>query len=530
MRISLRRIRSSRVAQTAGASYFAFASSAATGFLSIPIAVAFLSKEEIGLWALVNSVVAYLLWMDLGVGSATGRMMADSVAAGDKPEIDRWWTATRFVLVLQAVLVLVVGLACVPLFLGAFTISDDLKDDAQYLLVGSVLVTALTLPLRGVPGLLTAQNRFHWIPLGQAITPWIQLATFFLLLRADFGIRSYVISMAAVHGSTWIYYTVLVRSGEVRPGWSRGGFERSRFRSLFSFSLNVGFLGVIQAVITSLPNLVMARLGGVASVPVYAFSQRGPRQVASLVRRTYHAFYPQLLRLHVTGQKDEFRRKYQMVGNLMLGIGMVAAAFVLAFNKTIVVLLAGTEFYAGHASNVWFSISVLVVPIAALFGSLLQFAGRMGKSALFALAMLVIGAVAATLLYKSFGMPGVASVFAFLPLVYAIYGYSRGARWSGHDPAELSSGVLIRAGVACLALVLSGWLIAVLPEGEFSMVIGTRILLLPGVWHAVLCLAILLSGLVIALLAFRSIRDSKELPSDEEPGVLVGSNKRIGGA
>jgi hypothetical protein len=39
------------------ASYFDFFSVAACGLLSIPIAVAYLSKSELGIWAIVNALI-----------------------------------------------------------------------------------------------------------------------------------------------------------------------------------------------------------------------------------------------------------------------------------------------------------------------------------------------------------------------------------------------------------------------------------------------------------------------------------------
>ena len=106
----LKRIRSSGAARIAAASYFSFASLAASTFVSIPVAVYYLDRAEIGLWAVVNQVVGYLLWMDLGVGQATGRKMTDAVVNRDAQELNRWWSATRFVLLVQAGLVLLIGL------------------------------------------------------------------------------------------------------------------------------------------------------------------------------------------------------------------------------------------------------------------------------------------------------------------------------------------------------------------------------------------------------------------------------------
>lgn len=455
--ISLQRLKHSRVARNAAASYFAFVSTAACGLLSIPVAVAYLGKEQIGLWAVVNSILSYLIWMDLGIGSATGRKMADAISARDQEEIDKWWTATRAALVLQGIILGILGLAGIPLFLGLFNIGDPMRGQAVELIAGSVLLTALSMPLRGVPGLLTAQQRFHWIPLSQGFIPWLQLLVFFLLLRNGWGIRSYLFSMAAVQVFTWLYFIILVRTGEQVPRWNRQGLEKSRFKSLFGFSLNISFLAIVEAILTSLPALLLSRFAGLSAVPLYTFTGKAAVLVTSLVRRTYHAFYPQMLRLHVDGKKEAFRRKHDIIGRLMLAIGLASASAVLLLNRTIVELLAGADFYAGGMATAWMALGIIVTPLSGLFESLVQFSGHMGKSSVVAIAKLAVGVGAASVAYHGFGITGIAAIFALLPLIYATYGYYQGARRCGYQPGELSARVARMALMVGILFIVVGW-------------------------------------------------------------------------
>jgi O-antigen/teichoic acid export membrane protein len=503
---SFKKLKRSRVARNAAASYFAFFSTAICGFLSIPVAVAYLSKEQIGLWAVVNSIVTYLIWMDLGVGSATGRKMADAVAAKEQEEIDKWWTATRAALVLQGLIMIAIGLLGMPLFIGFFQIPDAMLGDARVILAGSILIAGFSLPLRGVPGLMTAQERFHWIPLGQGVTPWVQLIVFLLMLRGGWGIKSYVASMAATHLVTWAYYYALIRSSEQKPGWNRLGLETSRFKSLFGFSLNISLMGLIEAVLTSMPNLILARYGGLANVPLYTFTQRASGLITSLVRRTYHAFYPQILRLHVTHQKEEFKRKHRLVGHLMMALALFAAGLVLWLNRTIVVLLAGPDFYAGDMATTWFALAIIITPLSGLFESLLQFSGSMGKSALIGLLKLLLGSAAAYVAYGHFGVAGVAAVFALLPLVYGAYGYFRGARGCGFEPGELSSSVVVHGAMVAGLVLIAGWGMSGVPDPIWQVPIGKRTLAMSGLWHTLIAGTVCSIGAVLGLRTLLALR------------------------
>ena len=120
--LSLKRLTESRAALNAAASYFAFFSTAAYGFLSIPLVVRYLDKEEIGLWAIVSQAVGYLLWMDLGIGVAAGRKLAEAVANEDRIELDSWWTTICTALTVLGLLLLIVGMALIPGFIHFFNV------------------------------------------------------------------------------------------------------------------------------------------------------------------------------------------------------------------------------------------------------------------------------------------------------------------------------------------------------------------------------------------------------------------------
>jgi O-antigen/teichoic acid export membrane protein len=504
--VFLQRLIRSGVARNAASSYFSFFSVAISGFLSIPVAVKYLSKDQLGLWTICSSLLSYLLWMDLGVGSATGRKMADAVTAGHQEEIDAWWTTTRAVLMVQGFVVMGIGLAFTPLVLGAFPLDPTLRSDAIPLLIGSVILTGFSLPLRGVPGLMTAQDRFFWIPIGQGITPWIQLTAFWAMLSMGWGLKSYLFSMAAVQGFTWIYYTCLVRTSPHPPHWKSSGLTKERLKSLFSFSLSISLLGIIEAILTSLPALLLARLNALAMVPVYSITSRAPLLIVGLVRRTYHAFYPQMMRLHVSGQQEAFKRKHGLVGSLMTGVGLIAAGGILIFNRTIVEFLAGPDFFAGMETTTWFALTALMVPICALFESLLQFSGSMGKSPLLAILKLVAGGFGAYFGYLHFGMPGLAAVFALVPLINATYGYFRGGTGCGFQPGSLSLSVVGLASAAALLILLAGYLIPHYGGPGYAFQFHARSVSLPSIGQILIGGAVGLAGALLAARALAKIK------------------------
>jgi O-antigen/teichoic acid export membrane protein len=434
---TLKRLRKSRAALNAAASYLAVVSTAVSGLLSIPIAVRFLDKQELGLWALVNTIIGYLMWMDLGVGDATGRKIADAVANADQNEINRWWTASRCALFVQAMIVILLGFAFLPVFLHVFPIEAGMKRESAILYGGAVLITAANFPMRGAPGLLTAQQRFHWVPLLQSILPWIQLGTFALFLNVGWGLRAYLSSLAATVASSWVYYTILIRKSPLVPRWSREGLVKSRFQSLFSFSLKLNVVQLVEAIVSSLPALLLGRLAGLASVPVYTFTAKIPYLLIGIVRRTYHAFYPGILNLHVTGNTIMLQHRFRIVLHLVMAIGICCAGFVVSFNRSVISTLAGPDFDAGAMTTAWLALGLFLGPASGTFSALFTISGSLRKIPHF-YAIKLVGVVAVSVpAYHMFGMAGLAASLTLWTLPSGIYGYLHGAKLCGIQASSL---------------------------------------------------------------------------------------------
>lgn len=445
------------------------------------MAVAYLDKEQLGLWAVINVVLSYLIWMDLGVGTATGRLIAKPVADRDQKEINRWWSATCAVLYAQAVLVVVVGLALVPVIVSLISPSNAYKSEAMEIMAGGVLLTAVFFPMRAVPGLLTAQQRFHWVPLIAGLAPWVNFVVFFFLLKAGWGLRAYIAALAVSQVATKLAYMLALRCGPDHPKWDRSGITRSRFSALFDFSSKITVVTIVEAVVKSLPTVIIARTGGLALVPVYDFASKVPVMGYSLASRSYQSFYPALLRLHVNEQHSAFQTRFGILGRLTLGIGTAGAALLLLANKSLVTFLAGPDFFPGAATNVWFAVSMVTYPLTGLLVMLIIVSGKLAKIAWVYLAKLPLAAFLGYLAWSALGMVGIAALFTLLPLIGAGYGYTHGGSLCGTSTMQLTCRRLIGlAGFCASLLIASGYMAAAFAGNGIPLQFLNREIVIPS--------------------------------------------------
>jgi O-antigen/teichoic acid export membrane protein len=503
----LKRLTESKVARNAAASYLAFISTTVTGLLSIPLAVHFLSREELGLWAVISAVGGYLSFMELGISNSTGRKMADGIVTKNKVEIDRWWTLSRVVLCVQGVIIILVGLALTPLLMS--TMAADFHDQKQavFLFTGMVLIHGIKMPFQGAEGILTAQERFHWVPLRQSIMFWVELAVFAALVCSNFGLYSIFWSKVATVIVVWLMNWWLLAQSEPKLGWNSSGLSWDRFRSLFTFSFGVFGVGFMDVFVKSLPVVVLGKMGGLALVPVYTISIKVSTVLVSLGKRNYQSFYPTLQRMYIQGEKEIFIRKYANVGLLTVATGLGISGIILCMNRTAVELLAKPEFYAGPVATAWFAVATITMPVCGLLQVPLLVAGQMGKSLLVALLRAVIAVGLCILAFRQFGVTGLAAVMALLPLVLGAYAYLRGAQECGCAPSKLSGSMIIWMLAGMLMVMTGGTLLHLITaEPLFILQIAQKSISLPS-WTELLVGGLTsLAALVLFVISLNRLR------------------------
>jgi O-antigen/teichoic acid export membrane protein len=511
--LSLRQLLHSRAARIAGFSYAAFAASSICNLVSIPLAVAHLGKEQIALWTLVTQFVSYLVWMDLGVGAAIGRKIADPIASQDQREINAWWSLCITVLGSQGILMLVAAFIAWPLWTAWLAIGTQWRGDALWLYAAAAVSAAVSMPLRAYPGLLLAQQRYAWVPASQCLSPLFQLLVFALCLKAGHGVKSYFHGMIAGHIAGWAVLLYAVHSGPVRLHFSRAGLSMRRALDLFRFSGSVAVIGISQSLTQSLPSLLLGRLGGLGIVPVYHFTNRIPEVLGALTQRTTMAFYPAMQSHFVENRRERFRHQFRDVQGLTLAVGLLAAALVLLGNRTFISWLAAPSFFAGAGTNLWFAATALILPYSRTFTHLLQYSGDMGKAGAISILAILAGAGLGWPAYQAYGLPGLAAVFALAPpLVPSAYSLVRGARNCGLQPWQLCRHGLLQLAVLLAFVILAGLWCTAENSGHASVTLFGRQAQMPGMreWTT----GGLLSALAIGL-AFSHLR---RLRSTSRPG------------
>lgn len=127
-----------------------------------PIAIQGLGERTWGIWQLVGALSSAAVLVNLGLSSAISYHVAGAIAQGDTDQLGKSIHTARAYMMLMGLVVGVLFVAIGPVVISGLVGDEDYAVALRTLLV-SALLTALTLPLRFYPSVVSGVQRFDLI-------------------------------------------------------------------------------------------------------------------------------------------------------------------------------------------------------------------------------------------------------------------------------------------------------------------------------------------------------------------------------
>src|SRR5208282_743223 len=180
--------RLTRFVHTVTSGYAQLVASMLYQLASIPLALRFLSREEFGLWVLMTQIAGYLLLVDFGITSAVARLLINCKDQRDGGKYGSMLQTGWLVFVIQALIILFLGIGLSSQLMGALRISPAFHTTFPILIRWLCIFQALILVTRVLPQVFYAHQRYDVVNYSAIAQQPVSFVILWISLRAGQGV------------------------------------------------------------------------------------------------------------------------------------------------------------------------------------------------------------------------------------------------------------------------------------------------------------------------------------------------------
>jgi O-antigen/teichoic acid export membrane protein len=283
-------------------------------FASVPLALHYLSKQEIGLWGVVTQIAGYLTLVDLGMAGSISRILIDhkdNPADGTYGDVIKTGT---LVLLVQGVIIIFLGV-CVSIFLpDLFGVALVHRRPFQILVAGHCAILGAFFVGRLSNHLLLAHQRFDAWNYAQIVGLFANFALMWVGLASGWGLYSLLAgSAAATLASTILALAAAARLKLFPPAHAPGRANLDIFRQLFTFGREVFLVSVGTQLVSASQLLVISRTVGFESAGIWSIATKPFAMAQQVVSRVLDYAAAGLAEMLVRGERDRLLERLRDV-------------------------------------------------------------------------------------------------------------------------------------------------------------------------------------------------------------------------
>ncbi len=447
--------RSRQFVRGVGSSWLATLATVLYSLLSVPIALRYLTTEEFGLFVLLLQVATYFGLVEIGMASATSRILIDHKDCPDDGEYGSTILTGFCVFAVQALVVLTVGLVAAPWIVAAIGVPAKFNEVATLLLRWLAFTSALTLASRVYGSLLYANKRLDLINALMGGSVLFGLAVLTIILSTGGGLAglvwlffsqavfSIIFSILACH---WL--GLFPRKGK----WGRPSLKR--FKEIFVFGKDIFLFNVGNQVLEASQLIIVTRAMGLPAAAVWSVSTKLFMLVYQLVTKlegTAIVFFSEMM---VRGETGRLAARFRQVYQMTAGVAVVALAVVVSLNAPFVSVWASTSLAWSVQLSALMALVVLGNALTRCSADLIIHSKSLGAFRFLCFAEAIAFVLLALWLSGRFGFYGIlAASLACLIVFRATYTTWRVARYFHLPATTFWSSWLKRPIVAAFVLL-----------------------------------------------------------------------------
>jgi len=381
----------------------------AAGLLAIPIITRSLGDGRFGLLALMWTIIGYFSLLDLGLGRATTKFVAQALAEQDMRRVQH---VAGFTAAGQAALGVVGGAALATVTSWVVThllrVPAELQVEAEqafHWLALSVPFVALSANLRAV---LEGAQRFDLANLIRAPNGVLAFVIPAVAARAGAGLPEIVALLLALRVVACAVTAMAIRAALPGFRWELR-LTRELVRPLLGYGGWVAVTNAVTPILTSLERFVLGSVAGVGAVAYFAAPYEAISRLLILPASLAGGLFP-VVSVPVTNEaRAEVERLLaRSVRSLWVLLGGPVIVVLLFSDRLLDVWLGHSYATQGAAALAILAVGMLIIGLAHVPGIFLHGQGRPDLPAIFGIIELPIYVVLTWLCVRAYGVTGAA--------------------------------------------------------------------------------------------------------------------------
>lgn len=451
--------------------------------IATPFVIRLLGPPSYGVLALINVLIGYLSFADMGMGTASTRFGSQAHARGDdEGEATAIWSALALAAVPAMAVALALAFGARPLVERGLRLPAYLRDPA----VIAVRLAAFGLFARAMAGVLNTpavvRLRMDLVALVTVGTSVGQVLLVPVVIYLGGGLTGAVSVVAGAGVAAAVLYAVI--GARLLPRMRRPHIRGELLKLLARFGGALVLSSLAAAVLTSAEKLLLPRYASVQALAFYSVAFTLAYMPTQLPVAILQSLVPAFSQLNVNPDRTALHQLYRRSLRGMLYWAVPAAMFICAVARPFFSVWAGPEFGRESTLPLYLLMGGVVCEIMTYVPyAMLITLGRTGLIARCNVSLLVPYLIGSALLIHQFGAVGAAIAWSLRTLTGAIAFAYFAQRTSGFPyslwpenrrdylvavvilllPAPLvgilTSSATLRVGVAIVAVAIYGVLI-----------------------------------------------------------------------
>jgi O-antigen/teichoic acid export membrane protein len=334
----------------------------AVGFFLSPFILHRLGDVAFGVFVLANSVVAYLGLLDLGMQSSVLRFVSKGHTKGDHEGASDAISAALWVRLQVSALALLLSAGIAVVFPHVFKVPADLANDARKAILIIGLITAISMSVGVVGGVISALNRYDLQNYVNLLQTAIRVAGVVFVLRTGHGIVGIALSelVATVAGNLLLVWIARRLYPELRIQLKKP--KRETLRQIWSYSFYAFLTTIAVQLVYQTDNLVVGAFVSASAVTFFAIANNLCRYATQMVSSMGGTFVPAASTYEAAGDTASLLMLYKNGTRATLMISLPILITFIVRGPSFIGLWMGPEY--AHSSGI-----VLIILSIALFFS-----------------------------------------------------------------------------------------------------------------------------------------------------------------